>query len=113
MTLSVITGANDNSASVNAWKTVRKQKVQMADKAKLFPFKLDKYKVKKNVWCNYWIATPAVFDDYCTNYLSKAIEFFKGTELYERTEKHRGKQYLSMTFFLEGLFSVYLTEKNL
>ncbi|AVJ19013.1 hypothetical protein HF675_05310 [Serratia sp. JUb9] len=33
MTLSVITGANDNSASVNAWKTVRKQKVQMADKA--------------------------------------------------------------------------------
>ena len=87
--------------------------VQLADKAKLFPFKLDRYKVKKNVWCNYWIATPAVFDDYCTNYLSKAIEFFKGTELYDRTEKHRGKQYLSMTFFLEGLFSVYLTEKNL
>ncbi len=87
--------------------------VQMADKAKLFPFKLDRYKVKKNVWCNYWIATPKIFDDYCTNYLSKAIEFFKGTDLYDRTEKHRDKQYLSMTFFLEGLFSVYLTEKNL
>ena len=47
------------------------------------------------------------------NALSKDVEFFKGTDLYDRTEKHRGKQYLSMTFFLEGLFSVYLTEKNL
>ncbi len=26
------------------------------------------------------------------NALSKAIEFFKGTDLYDRTEKHRGKQ---------------------
>lgn len=86
--------------------------VRLADAYKLFPFKLDSYKVKYNVWCNYWVAKPHIFDDYCTNYLSKAIEFFKGTDLYFAKEKHRGQMVYAMTFFLEGLFSVYLTEKK-
>lgn len=86
--------------------------VDLADKYGLFPFKLRNFKVKQQVWCNYWVVTPAVFDDYCTRYLSKAIEFFRGRPEYELTEHHRGKQVPAMTFFLEGLFSVYLTREN-
>jgi hypothetical protein len=86
--------------------------VKMADQHKLFPFKLDRIKVKEVVWCNYWVATPEAFDDYCTNYLSKAVEFFKGTPLYNAKEMHRGKMVYAMTFFLEGLFSVFLTKSK-
>lgn len=88
------------------------QMVKLADEHKLFPFKLEQIKTNHICWCNYWVCTPEVFDDYCTNYLSKAIEFFKTTELYEAKEKHRGKMCYSMTFFLEGLFSVFLTKRN-
>ena len=87
--------------------------VDYADKMKLFPFKLRDYPVEDICWCNYWIARPKIFDDYCTRYLSKAIEFFKGTPLYNATEKHRGKDCLSMTFFLEGLFSVFLKNEKI
>ena len=45
-------------------------------------------------------------------YWNGAIEFFKGRDLYFAKEKHRGQMVYSMTFFLEGLFSVYLTEKK-
>ena len=86
--------------------------VDLADKHKLFPFKLRDIKVKEIVWCNYWLATPKIFDEYCTEYLSKTVEFFKGTELYYAKEKHRGKDVFAMTFFLEGLFSVFLTKKK-
>jgi hypothetical protein len=88
------------------------QMVKLADEHKLFPFILDKIETNYTCWCNYWICTPEVFDDYCTNYLSKAVEFFKTTELYDAKEKHRDKMYYSMTFFLEGLFSVFLTKRN-
>ena len=88
------------------------QMVKLADEHKLFPFKLDQIKTNHVCWCNYWICTPKVFDDYCTNYLSKAVEFFKTTELYDAKENHRGKKYYSLTFFLEGLFSVFLTKRN-
>jgi hypothetical protein len=87
--------------------------VQLADSYNLFPFKLKEYKVKQNVWCNYWIAKPHIFDDYCTRYLSKTIEFFKNRPEYNLTEQHRGKQVPAMTFFLEGLFSIYLQHENI
>jgi len=87
--------------------------VEYADKMQLFPFKLKEYPLKDNVWCNYWVAKPHIFDDYCTRYLSKAIEFFKNTDYYCITERHRGKDCLSMTFFLEGLFSIYLQEEKI
>lgn len=83
---------------------------KLADYYKLFPFQLKGYKVNRNVWCNYWVVKPQIFDDYCTNYLSKAVEFFKDKEIYNAKEMHRGEMVYSFTFFLEGLFSVYLTE---
>ena len=83
---------------------------KIADYYKLFPFQLRCYKVNRNVWCNYWIVKPHIFDEYCTNYLSKAVEFFKDKEIYNAKEMHRGEMVYSFTFFLEGLFSVYLTE---
>ena len=43
---------------------------------------------------------------------TKGVEFFKTTELYDSKEKHRGKMYYSLTFFLDGLFSVFLTNRN-
>lgn len=86
--------------------------VQLADKHKLFQFKLKRAKIKQQVWCNYWIARPEVFDEYCTNYLSKAVEFFKDKPEYELMEMHRGKLTPAMTFFLEGLFSVFLSKSK-
>lgn len=86
--------------------------VSIADQYKLFDFKLKDYNVKQNVWCNYWIVKPAIFDDYCTRYLSKAIEFFKDKPEYNLTEYHRGKHVPALTFFLEGLFSIYLQHEN-
>lgn len=90
---------------------------KMADYYNLFPFKLYEYPVNQICWCNYWIATPKVFDDYCTNYLNKAVSFFRDSkiqevkELYEAEEPHRqGKPYKAFTFFLEGLFSLYLSQ---
>lgn len=87
--------------------------VRLADDAKLFPFKLNDIKINDIIWCNYWIAPPKIFDDYCTRYLSKAVEFFKDKSIYNATEIHRGKECLSFTFFLEGLFSVYLTQEKI
>lgn len=86
--------------------------VDLADNYCLFPFKLSDYKVNNIVWCNYWIVKPAIFDDYCTRYLSKAIEFFKDKPEYNLTEYHRGKHVPALTFFLEGLFSIYLQHEN-
>lgn len=87
--------------------------VRIADEYKLFDFKLKGYKVNKIVWCNYWIAKPHIFDDYCTRYLSKAIEFFKTKPCYNLTELHRGQQVPAFTFFLEGLFSIYLQREKI
>lgn len=89
------------------------QLVDIADKYKLFPFRLRNYKVKQDVWCNYWIAKPAIFDDYIRRYLIPAIEFFKPRPEYDLMTQHRGKMYFTMTFFLEGLFSIYLQEEKI
>ena len=90
---------------------------KIADYYHLFPFTLYEYPVKQICWCNYWIATPEVFDDYCTNYLNKAVSFFRDSKieevkrLYESFEPHRnGQPYKAFTFFLEGLFSLYLSQ---
>jgi hypothetical protein len=94
--------------------------MNIVDKYKIFPFTLKNYPSRVNVWCNYWVASPKVFDDYCTNYLNKVVSFFRESDIkevrdiYEATENHRnGQPYKAMTFFLEGLFSVYLSEHEL
>ena len=89
------------------------QMVEACDNYSLFDFKLKDYPIKQNVWCNYWIASPKVFDLYCTKYLSKAIEFFKTRPEYHLTEFHRGRNVPAMTFFLEGLFSVFLQQEKI
>ena len=89
-----------------------KEMVILADKNKLFPFKLSNQKINDIIWCNYWVAPPKIFDDYCTRYLLKTIEFFKDKSIYNATEFHRGKDYPAFTFFLEGLFSVYLSREK-
>lgn len=90
---------------------------KQADKAKLFDFKMLNYPVKKIVWCNYWVASPEVFELYCHKYLLKCIDFFRDKkelkELYDATEKHRGTRYISFTFFLEGLFGAFLQEEKI
>lgn len=85
----------------------------LCDAVNLFPFKLTNYPVKQNVWCNYWIAKPRIFDDYIRRYLLPAITFLEGSSLYDAREMHRGKEVFSMTFFLEGLFSIYLQEEKI
>jgi len=96
------------------------QMCRTADEHHLFPFTLYQYPVSNIVWCNYWVARPEVFDLYCTKYLNKVITFFRDNRnetirrQYDAMENHRdGKPYLSMTFFLEGLFSVFLDEEHI
>ena len=79
---------------------------------KLFPFKLVNYEIPNPIWCNYWLATPAVFDSFCTKYLSKALALLRDSELYDLTESHRNKEYIATTFFLEGLFSLFVEEEK-
>jgi len=83
---------------------------RIIDAAKIFPFKMEGYKVKQNVWCNYWVARPAVFDDYCRRYLKPCMDILNDLDF---KEMHRGKIVPSNTFFYEGLFSVYLTEEKI
>lgn len=83
---------------------------KIIDAAKIFPFKIEGYKVRQNVWCNYWVARPAIFDDYCKRYLKPCMDIL---DAYDFKEIHRGKIVPSQTFFYEGLFSVYLTAENI
>lgn len=102
----------DHPFSREGYSSVRRI-VEAADRYKLFPFRLEKYKAKKNVWCNYWVARPAVFDMYVRNYLLPAIEFFKLQPEYNLIEMHRGRPTYAMAFFLEGLFSVFLDKEKI
>lgn len=93
---------------------------KLVDKAKLFDFKTFQYPVKRNIWCNYWITTPEIFDLYCCNYLNKVMTLFNTTKDKEllnclnKTIKHRNKvEYSVVTFFLEGLFRVFLEEEKI
>ena len=93
---------------------------KMADEYRLFPFDLYQYPVNEVIFCNYWLATPQAFELYCQKYLSRCIMFFRDNKneeiarMYQVTENHReGKPYIAFTFFLEGLFSVFIKEEKL
>lgn len=102
---------HEHPYSRKAYDSVNKI-VQCADENNLFDFKLCDVDINEIVWCNYWIAKQKVFDDYCKNYLSKAIDFFKDRPEYNLTVMHRGRLCPAFTFFLEGLFSVFLSKRN-
>lgn len=94
--------------------------IKEVDKQNLFDFKFEDYPIKENIWCNYWVCSPNIFDYYCTNYLSKVMMLFERTkdndllEALELTETHRaGVQYSVVAFFLEGLFSVFLDQEKI
>jgi hypothetical protein len=91
-----------------------------ADEYKLFDFNLLNYPVKTVIWCNYWVATPEIFELYCSKYLLKILAFFSENSnkdvlaAYNSQLKHRDqKPTYAMAFFLEGLFSVFLQEENI
>jgi hypothetical protein len=93
---------------------------KVIDDAKIFDFTLYQYPLKKNIWCNYWICSPEIFDLYCCNYLNKVMRFINTTkdkaalEVLNKTLKHRkGIEYSIVTFFLEGLFTVFLNEEKI
>jgi len=93
---------------------------RVADDHSLFDFKLLNRPIKNQIWCNYWVATPEVFELYCSKYLIKTMDFFANNknkevkDAYNLTLKHRdNKQTFAMTFFLEGLFSLFLQEEKI
>jgi hypothetical protein len=111
--------SNKHPYTRNGYPSVRIL-AEMVDKSGIFDFKLKNYPIKKPIWCNYWITTPEIFDLYCCNYLNKVMTLFQRTKdkdilkALEMTEPHRyGKHYPSLTFFLEGLFSVFLEEEKI
>lgn len=102
----------DHPYSREGYGSVRRM-VEVADDYKLFPFSLEKYRAKHNAWCNYWVARPSIFDLYVRQYLLPTIEFFRFRPEYNLKEMHRGRTTYAMTFFLEGLFSVFLDKEKI
>lgn len=70
-------------------------------------------------FCNFWLARPGVFDDYCRNYLSKVVDFVENgcdPELDSWREKrvlHRGMPHPPAVFLIEGLFQTYVHHMGL
>ena len=85
--------------------------VEMVDEAEILPFKIKDYPINQNVWCNYWLTTPELFDRYMSEVLRPCMQVLGGNTTL--TEQHRGKTYLAQCFFYEGLFSVFMQENNL
>ena len=83
------------------------------DARNILPVRLSGVSIDRPVWCNYWIARREIFTDYVQNWLIPVVACLKRSPLYSATELHRGKPTLSVTFFLEGLFSVYLTQNSI
>ncbi len=95
---------------------------KVIDKYNLFPFKLtDHDSVNKNkfkCFCNFFICTPEIFEDYVNNYLNKLINFINTCSAPEfliqinRMIKHRGVFHPVHPFLLEGLFECYVHYKQ-
>lgn len=67
--------------------------------------------------CNYWIAKPHVFDDYCKNVLVPAMNFFESPHIMNSlpkwyTHKHEGRKTTSICFTFEGLFGSFVANSN-
>lgn len=93
---------------------------KIADKEKLFPFKLFDYDIEgRKCFCNYFLIKPKLFDKYCNEYLEPFIKYLdaaKGFELKQALSKkhyYRGKDYPLYPFVLEGLFPMFVHRENL
>lgn len=67
--------------------------------------------------CNYWIAKPHVFDDYCKNVLVPAMNFFNRPDIMAALPKwyihrHEQRKTTSICFTLEGLFGAFMAHRN-
>lgn len=67
--------------------------------------------------CNYWIAKPHVFEDYCKNVLIPAMDFFERPNILNSmpkwyTHKHEGRKTTSICFTFEGLFGSFVAQRN-
>lgn len=89
---------------------------KIADKENLFPFKCYDYDTQGCIgFCNYFICKGHIFDLYCETILSKAVAWLteqKSSELQEALKNkypHRNNiPYDVHTFFLEGLFPIFV-----
>lgn len=93
---------------------------KIVDKKKIFPFKLAGCDVGDyNTFCNFFICTPEVFQDYVNNYLKVFMNWLLTCNdpefLYQikLLISHRHTLYTAHTFMLEGLFSCYANYKKL
>lgn len=90
---------------------------RLMDDANLFPFKLSECANQKSQSaCNYFLATPGIFDEYCYDYLSKAVEWLKANNRHPQISNSclwRGRQYPIHTFVLESLFQCYYQYNNI
>lgn len=87
-------------------------------KAQIFQKRLLHFEPAKNIWCNYWICRPEIFEMYIENYLIPVLKHFEKKEnqkFLQLYEKHRGKTnyYTSITFALEGLYSFFIENEKI
>lgn len=88
----------------------------LLNEAKILPFNLFDGKWQY-CYCNYWVATQPVFNEYCKTVLIPAINFFERPEVKKLMPKwyihsHTDKKYNSCLFTMEGLFGAFLAHRN-
>lgn len=90
------------------------------DRHKIFPFKLTNASVGEyNTFCNFFVCTPEIFDDYVRNYLVVMMDWLltcNDKDFLNQIKlliSHRHTLYTAHTFMLEGLFSCYANYKKL
>jgi hypothetical protein len=93
---------------------------RLIDKHEVLPFKIAGYdsKGKFKNFCNYFVCTPEIFDDYVENYLYKLYTWFKTCDdevlvaLLNSKVLHRNNPHPIHAFIMEGLFERYVEHKK-
>jgi hypothetical protein len=90
-----------------------------ADRQGLFPFKIYDHDIEGYIgFCNYFLVKPMEYNNYCKNYLAKAVEWLeaepgKVRDILKMGFRHREKEYPMNPFFLEALFPIFAHHEGL
>jgi hypothetical protein len=93
---------------------------RLIDQHNVLPFKIEGYdsRGKFKNFCNYFVCTPEVFNDYVESCLNKLYEWFKTCEdkelasLLNEKILHRNTLHPIHAFVMEGLFECYVEYKK-
>lgn len=88
--------------------------IKFIDAKGILPIQIEG-KIFNNSFCNFWMLSPEYFRDYLNNYLIPLyllMQRSEAKELLKYKTRHGSQEVASFIFFLEGLFSVFLYNKQ-